>query len=62
MVENRSVFARIPFAGVMHFPKINAVLQKMGEGSIGEGNAALILRDFGITCLGNNASAVEILN
>ena len=48
-----------PFAAVMDFADVDAVLQEIGEGTVGEGNAALIFCDLGIAALGDDASAVE---
>jgi hypothetical protein len=41
-----------PFAGVMGFPEVDTVLEEVGERTIGERNAASILREFGIATLG----------
>ena len=58
-VNDRLMLSLEPFAGIMGFADIDAVLEEVGEGTIGERNAALKLRDFGIATLGHNLPAVE---
>ena len=40
--------------------EVDAVFQKVGEGTISEGNAAVVFGDLGIPPLGDDAPAVEI--
>lgn len=40
--------------------EVDAILQKIGEGAVGEGDAALVLGDLRIAPLGDNAPAVEL--
>ena len=35
-----------PFAAVMDLAEVDPVLQEIGEGTVGEGNAALVFGDF----------------
>ena len=53
------MFALEPFAAVVDLAEVDPVFQEVGEGAVGEGNAALIFRDFGVASLGDDASAVE---
>ncbi len=48
-----------PFAAMMDFAEIDAVLEKVGEGTVGEGNAAQVLGNLGVAPLGDDASAIE---
>jgi hypothetical protein len=48
-----------PFAAVMDFAEIDAVLQEIGEGAIGEGDTALVFLDLGVAALGDDLSLVE---
>ncbi|MCA6111587.1 hypothetical protein J6497_31100 [Bradyrhizobium sp. CNPSo 4026] len=49
------VFTLEPFAAMMNLAEINAVFQEIGEGTVGEGNAAVEFRDLGV-------AAVPIVN
>src|SRR5258705_12286325 len=48
-----------PFAAMMDFAEIDAVLEKVGEGTVGEGNAAQVLGNLGVAPLGDDASAIQ---
>ena len=56
------MLSRIPFAIMMDLAEVDAVLQKMGEGTIGEGDAATKFRDLGVAPFGDDAALVEILD
>lgn len=47
---------------MLHLAKVNAILQDMGEGTIGERDAAAIFRYFDVTTFGDDAPTVEILD
>jgi len=49
-----------PFATVVHLAEIDAVFEKIGEGAIGEGNGTIVLGNFSIAPLGDDATAVKI--
>ena len=55
-----------PFAAMMDFAEIDAVLEKIGEGTIGEGNGAIVFGNFGVAPLGDDAlrssSLTNLLN
>src|SRR5258706_2859294 len=44
-IDNGFVFAFEPLAAMMNLAQIDAVLEKIGEGTIGEGNAAIVFGD-----------------
>src|SRR6266404_2379495 len=48
-----------PFAAVMNLAKIDAVLEKVGEGTVGKGNAPVVFGHLGVAPLGDDATAIE---
>ncbi len=58
-VDNGFAFAFEPLAAMMNLAEIDAVLEKIGEGTIGEGNAAIVFGDLGVALLGDDAPVVE---
>src|ERR1700738_5635879 len=56
------MLAREPFVLVSGFADVDAVLQEVGEGTVGEGYPAVVFPDLGIPALGDDAPAVEILH
>src|SRR5262249_9495700 len=59
-IEDRCVLSLEPFAAVMGFAKVDPVLEEIGEGAVGEGDAALVFRDLGVAPLGDNVPAVKL--
>ena len=59
-IDDGLVLAFEPLAAVVNLPKIDAIFEEVGEGTVGEGNAPLVLGDLGATPLGDDASPVEI--
>jgi hypothetical protein len=59
-VQDGFVLAVEPFSAVVNLAEIDPVLQKIGERTISEGNAAVVLGNFGNTPFGDDAPAVEI--
>src|SRR6266853_6529435 len=47
-IDNGFVFAFEPLAAMMNLAQIDAVLEKIGEGTIGEGNGAIVFGDLGV--------------
>jgi hypothetical protein len=58
-IEDRLLFSFEPFSVVMHLADVNSVLEKVGEGTIRERNAAVIFCDFRVTSLGNDFPAIQ---
>jgi hypothetical protein len=58
-VEDRLMFSLEPFSVVMHLADVNAVLEKVGEGTISERNAALVSYNFCVPPLGDDFPAIE---
>src|SRR5258705_3066200 len=48
-----------PFAGVMGLADVNAVLQEVGEGAVGEGYPAPEFCNFGLAAFGDNLAAIQ---
>src|SRR6202171_4527977 len=48
-----------PLAAVMGFADVNPVFEEIGEGTVGEWNAALIFRNYGLAALGDDLPTVE---
>jgi hypothetical protein len=58
-IKDRLMFSLEPFSAVMHLAEIDPVLQEVGEGTVGEGNATLVFCDLGVTPLGDDFPAIE---
>src|SRR5882724_6618042 len=58
-IDDGLMFALEPLAVVVNLADIRAVFEEVSEGNIGEGNAAVVFGDFGISSLGDDAPAVE---
>ena len=50
-IDDGFVLTLKPFAAMMDFAEIDAVLEKVGEGTVGEGNAPLYLATLVLRCL-----------
>jgi hypothetical protein len=50
-VKDSLVLALEPLSAVMHFTDVDPVLQKVGEGTVGKGNASLVFCTLCVTCL-----------
>src|SRR6266478_8467602 len=48
-----------PFAAMVDFAEIDAVFEKVGEGTVGEGNAPVVFGHLGVALLGDDAHAIE---
>src|SRR4051794_35055670 len=59
-VDDGFVLAFEPFAAVVNLTEIDPVLEKVGERTVSEGNAAVVLGNIGKTPFGDNAVAIEI--
>ena len=59
-IEDGFVLALEPLAAVVNLANIDAVLEEVGEGTVGKGNGSVVFRDFGVPSLGNNAPSVQI--
>src|ERR1700761_1929176 len=59
-VKDRPMLAFEPLSIVMHFTNVDAVLQKVGEGAVGKGNATLVFCGLCVTSLGDDFSAIEL--
>src|ERR1700730_5209277 len=44
---------------MMYFPDVDAVLEEVGEGAVGEGNAALVFDGLDLAAFGDDFPAVE---
>src|SRR6476659_7006875 len=58
-VKNSFVLSLEPFAGVMGLADVDAVLQEVGEGAVGEGNPAPVFCNFGLAVFGDNLAAIQ---
>src|SRR6185437_9053674 len=58
-VQDRLVLTLEPFAAIMDLAEIDPVLQEIGEGTVGEGNAALVFCDLDVSPCGDDTSSVE---
>ena len=61
-VEDCRVLSLEPFAAMVGLAEVDAIFEEIGEGTVGEGNAALIFGDLGIASLGDDAPSVEFGN
>ena len=62
IVQDGRLFPFERFTSVMNLTNVDAVLQQIGEGTIGEGDAAAAFRDFSIASLGDDTPAVELFD
>jgi hypothetical protein len=58
-IDDGFVLALEPFAAMTDLVEIDAVLEKVGEGTVGERNGAVVFGDLSLSPLGNDAPAVE---
>jgi hypothetical protein len=58
-IDDAFVLALEPLATVMNLTEIDAVLEKIGERTIGESNAAVVFGNLGVAPFGDHAPAIE---
>src|SRR5712671_2651810 len=57
-VKDSFMLSLEPFAGVMSLADVNAVLQEVGEGAVGEGYPAPVFCNFGLAAFGDNFATI----
>ena len=60
LVHDRLVLAFEPLAAMMDLAEIDPVLEKVREGTVGEGNAAIVFGDLCIAALSDDAPLVQV--
>ena len=58
-VEDGLLFALEPLAAVMNLADVDAVFQEIGEGTVREGDATIVLGDLGVPTLGDDATPIQ---